>query len=163
MKDKFKYIVSCILVVCVVLIVAFVVLLWDNCESPTYNTMSGTNTESTSQPLKYASVRDLSQDKISIPALNNITFREGRNNQTLRLFNPKSNQCYFNISLELSDGTVLYRTGLLKPNDEVSDISIYKRLKRGVYKDCIIKYDCYSLDNEYILNNAVVNIDINVV
>lgn len=163
MKDKFKYVVDYILMVCIMLIVAFVVLLWINYEVPTCNTVSSANTTSTSQPLKYASIKDLSQNKISIPALSNVTFKEGRNNQTLRLFNPKSNQCYFNISLELSNGTVLYRTGLLKPNDSITDISIYKRLQRGVYKDCVIKYDCYSLDNKYILNNAAVKIDITVV
>ena len=117
----------------------------------------------TTKSLNFIPSKQSKGDKISIPAIGSITLKEGRSNQTVNLFNPKSNNCYFNISLELSDGTVLYNTGLLKPNEKVTDIMIYRRLERGTYKDCVIRYNCYSLDNKSVLNNAVVNIDINVV
>ena len=157
MKNIIKYLITFLLVVAVIVSVLYFV----DYKAPT--TSADATATMTTQSLKFIPSKQSKDDKISIPAVGSITLKEGRNNQTVNLFNPKSNHCYFNISLELSDGTVLYRTGLLKPNDSITDISIYRRLQRGIYKDCVIRYDCYSLDNKYILNNAVVNIDINVI
>ena len=157
MKNIIKYLITFLLVSAVIISVLYFV----DYKAPT--TSADATATMTTKTLKFVPSKQSKDDKISIPAVGSITLKEGRNNQKVNLFNPKSNNCYFNISLELSDGTILYNTGLLKPNEKITDIMIYKRLERGTYKDCVIRYNCYSLDDKSILNNAVVNIDINVI
>ena len=54
----------------------------------------------TTKSLKFIPSKQSKDDKISIPAVGSITLKEGRNNQKVNLFNPKSNNCYFNISIK---------------------------------------------------------------
>ena len=44
---------------------------------------------------------------------------------------------------------------------EISEITLYKELQRGLYKNCRLVYDCYSLNDKSQLNSGEVKLEIN--
>jgi hypothetical protein len=50
----------------------------------------------------------------------------------------------------------------LEPNKSFTEIELDKPLDAGVYKDAILKYDCYSLKDQSKLNGADIKVNIEV-
>ena len=100
------------------------------------------------------------EKQIIIPTSNGLELVSGERNQSVDFYNPKSNNCYIRISVYLSDNTLIYRSGLLKPDHRIKDIQLNTILAKGTYKNCKIVYDCYSLTNKKALNNASMKIEI---
>lgn len=95
-----------------------------------------------------------SSQSIAIPGFEKMVMKAGQTRQTVKLYNPETNACYFMITLSLSDGTPLYRSGLIKPGQVVDAIEISRSLQAGTYANAILQYDCYSSDGLQQLNGA---------
>ena len=98
---------------------------------------------------------------ISIPCVSSILFDANQIQQSVKFSNPKQNDCYFVISLILSDGDCIYQSGLIPPGNEITLINLTSQLGRGTY-DAVIKYDCYSTEDQHQLNGAVIEVKLEV-
>ncbi|MBR1445187.1 MAG: tRNA (uracil-5-)-methyltransferase [Firmicutes bacterium] len=115
--------------------------------------------------VEYAEDRDYSDieesPNIAIPGYEKIVFKAGQTKQEVKLYNPKENTCYFKMSLVLDNSTI-WTSDLLEPNKAFTEIELDKPLDVGLYKDVILKYDCFSLKDQSKLNGAEIKVDIEV-
>ena len=62
--------------------------------------------------------------------------------QSLPLYNPEINSCFFRISLVL-DGETIWRSGLLAPGQSVTQQTLERTLAAGEYS-ATLKYECFA-------------------
>ena len=92
---------------------------------------------------------------ISIPGYELINLKADTKQQTVGLPNPAENNCYFQISLLLEDGTVLWQSDLVEPGKISAPIVLTKPLTAGSYHNAKLKYDCFTMDDSHSpLNGA---------
>lgn len=85
-------------------------------------------------------------DTIDIPGFDAMNFKAGTTAQSVNLYNPKENTCYFKMTLLLNDGTALWESNLIAPDKAVYDITLNQSLSVGEYEDCTLKYECFKMD-----------------
>ena len=93
-------------------------------------------------------------DSIAIPGYEVLEFNAERKTQTLCLSNPPQNVCYFQISLYLEDGTLLWKSELIEPGAISKPILLHQELAKGTYANAVLKYDCFKADGQTPLNGA---------
>lgn len=118
-------------------------------------------TQPTSPQLDFTPYNNSNKKQITIPSTNGITMYSNQTNQSVNFYNPQSNNCYFKISLYLSDGTLVYKSKLIAPNEHIRNIELKQKLERGLYRNCKLVYDCYSLKDKSKMNNAEIVLEIN--
>ena len=97
----------------------------------------------------------LAEKKIAVPGADLMIFKADQKKQTVNLYNPEKNSCYFKISLLLEDGTLLYQSDLIAPGKGIEEIEILRALPGGNYENAILKYECFAMDqNNTPLNGA---------
>ena len=101
------------------------------------------------------------EERITIPGYKGIYLAAGTNQQKVDFYNPESNNCLFKISLYLSNDYLLFESDLLKPGERLNDITINLKLEKGIYKNCVLVYQCYSMDGKTQLNGSNQTIEIN--
>ena len=89
-----------------------------------------------------------SSGSIAIPGYEVLELKADTLKQDICLKNPKENNCYFVITLMLEDGTKIWQSEYIKPNETTKPIKLNKKLQVGTYTNSILKYSCYSLDKE---------------
>ncbi len=99
---------------------------------------------------------------IIIPGYRALYFKAGRRLQDTRFYNPPENNCSFKLSLIMPDGALLWTSDLLEPGNIFVKIMLSKSLKKGTYRDALLKYQCYSLDGTTELNGAEIKLTIEV-
>lgn len=106
---------------------------------------------------KYTESADVvkNPDSIAIPGYEAIMLEADVKQQNVALSNPAQNICYFQITLLLEDGTVLWQSKLIKPGEVSAAIVLSQELEKGTYPNARLKYDCYTMDgNMTVLNGA---------
>ena len=98
---------------------------------------------------------------IAIPGFDALTFAAGVTEQDAELFNPAGNECVFRITLTLEDGTVLWRSGDVRPGESMTRLTLTRPLDAGTYP-AALRYDCYSLSDGTSLNGAEIKLKIEV-
>lgn len=93
-------------------------------------------------------------DSIAIPGYEVLELKANSATQVLSLQNPAQNVCYFQISLYLEDGTLLWQSELIAPGDVSEPIALTKSLEPGTYRNAILKYSCFKMDGVTPLNGA---------
>ena len=89
-----------------------------------------------------------------IPGYGTAEMKAGDTQLHLSIGNPKENNCGFYATLQLEDGTVLYKSELLKPGYGLTEVPLQQTLKKGTY-DAEVFYECVTLDEEQSpLNSA---------
>lgn len=102
-------------------------------------------------------------DTIDIPGYGSITLQADVKEQKVNFHNPEQNNCYFKMSLSLSDGTKLWESDLIEPGKGIYDITLNEPLKAGEYEDTVLKYECFSMDEAQTpLNGSEVRLVLNV-
>ena len=91
---------------------------------------------------------------IMIPGYETIVMKAGQKEQTVSLGNPGENECYFIITIQLQDGTEIFRSDMVDPGTEITSISLHQPLKAGIYNECILRYSCYDMNTLEELNGA---------
>lgn len=95
------------------------------------------------------------QGSISIPGYEGIILQADTKQQSIGLPNPAKNTCYFQISLYLEDGTLLWQSGFIKPGAISDPIVLSESLPAGSYPNAKLKYNCFAIDkNRTPLNGA---------
>ena len=149
-----------IMILLLVILIILVLLLFKCCshkEPPPSDSTSTTTSEN--KTLDFIPAEG--EERITIPGYKGIYLAAGTNQQKVDFYNPESNNCLFKISLYLSNDYLLFESDLLKPGERLNDITINLKLEKGIYKNCVLVYQCYSLDGETPLNGSNQTIEIN--
>lgn len=85
-------------------------------------------------------------NSIAIPGYEALTLKANSKKQEICFPNPSQNTCYFQISLFLEDGTLLWESGLIKPGEKSKPIVLENKLEQGTYSNAILRYSCYRMD-----------------
>lgn len=99
---------------------------------------------------------------ISIPGYDSIKLKADQAEQSVYLYNPERNDCYFIVML-IVDGNVVFASEPIYPGDELTEITLNQNLSAGIYDDVILRYSCYDMtDTTKELNGADVVIKLEV-
>lgn len=85
-------------------------------------------------------------DTIAIPGYEMLELIADSKEQALSLPNPEQNMCYFQISLHLEDGTLLWKSELIEPGKTCKPMILTKALSKGTYPNAVLRYSCYRMD-----------------
>lgn len=95
-----------------------------------------------------------SSGKIQIPGYSYAEMKAGDESLCISIGNPPENKCGFYATLKLIDGTILYRSELLKPGYGLTEVPLSQTLDAGEYR-AIVLFNCVSLDEKHTqLNSA---------
>lgn len=161
-----KFCNAVIIGLCVVFIILIIVGIArgiDHVSKTIVREVETTSAENTIPTLNFtpAQEKDLS-NAIKIPAVSGYDMVAGETTQRVIFENPAENKVLFKIRLYLSDDTLLWKSkNFIKPNEKIVEEELLMPLKRGVYKNCKLYYDCYTLDNLHKLNGGMINVMIN--
>ena len=97
---------------------------------------------------------------IDIPATDLLAFEHGKTYQTVDFHNPETNKCYFQIRILLSDDTEIYCSDYIEPGAALTEIQLNQTLQRGIYENCSLVYDCYSVEDKHKQNGGQFNVTI---
>lgn len=143
----------------VFLIFVIVILLLHCCDSKQPKDDNNTIVTTSQNELDFTPANE-SDNTIQLPVVSGLNMRAGQLQQTVDFYNPNKN-CYFVISLYLSDGTLIYKSDKLAPSEHITEITLLQTLQRGIYSKCQMVFDCYALDKTTALNGGRTNIEIN--
>lgn len=102
-------------------------------------------------------------DTIDIPGFDAMNFKADAARQSVNLYNPKENTCYFKMSILLNDGTVLWESKLVEPGKAIYEIELNQHVSAGTYADCTLKYACFQMDESQTpLNGSEIKFTLNV-
>ncbi len=102
-------------------------------------------------------------DTIDIPGFDVMNVKAGTTKQKVNLYNPEENTVYFKMSIYLNDGTKLWESELVEPGKAIYTIDFNQSLTSKKYTDCILKYECFAMDEEYTpLNGSQIKFTLNV-
>ena len=91
-------------------------------------------------------------DSISIPGFDFLSLQAGAQEQSMPLYNPENNACYFRISL-LLDGEARWRADLLAPGQTAPQQKLSRALAAGEYS-AVLKYECFADEAETVPLNG---------
>jgi len=93
-------------------------------------------------------------ESISIPGFETMTIPAGETSVSAYFYNPENNNCYFEISIILSDmGEEIYKSKLVSPGQKLYQIELSEALEKGIY-DAMIHYSAYALSDYSDMNGA---------
>lgn len=101
-------------------------------------------------------------DTIDIPGFDSMNLKAGATTQSVNLYNPERNTCYFRITLLLADGTQLWQSKLIAPGDGLHEIELTRTLAEGEYADATLKYECFSMEDQTQLNGSDIKLTLKV-
>lgn len=162
-----KFCNAVIIGLCVVFIILIIVGIArgiDHVSKTIVREVETTSAENTIPTLNFtpAQEKDLS-NAIKIPAVSGYDMVAGETTQRVMFENPAENKVLFKIRLYLSNDTLLWESeNFIKPNEKITEEELLIPLERGVYKNCKLYYDCYTLDHLHKLNGGMINVMINV-
>lgn len=134
-QRRFPYSTVVLGIVCTVL----VILLMQTCQHRAMNNMESTVPETTVEK---------NEGSISIPGYEMLELKADSKQQTIALSNPPQNNCYFEISLYLEDGTLLWKSELIEPGEATEPIVLTKELSKGYYSKSVLRYACFAMDKD---------------
>lgn len=148
-----------ILLVVLIVLVAVIIVFVRSCGNEP--ALHIPQTETQNNELDFTPSGDGNKNAITIPGMTGLTMKAGQLEQTVDFYNPEQNECYFKISLYLSDNTLIYQSDYIAPSEHITDIALMQVLERGIYGKCRLVYDCFALDNKAALNSGEVILEIN--
>lgn len=86
-------------------------------------------------------------DTIDIPGFDVMNLKADTKEQSVNLYNPGQNTCYFKMSIYMNDGTKIWESKYVEPNKAIYKITLDKALAAGTYENCILKYECFTMDD----------------
>lgn len=138
-----------LIVVAIALIAVLALLILKGCDNaPMPNQENGADSTT-------ATTVEKNPDSIAIPGYEMLELKAGSKEQSLCMPNPPQNCCYFQISLYMEDGTLLWESELIEPGKTSKPMALSKTLEKGMYPNAILRYSCYRMDeNLSPLNGA---------
>ncbi|MGM0214222.1 tRNA (uracil-5-)-methyltransferase [Enterococcus sp. AZ109] len=103
-------------------------------------------------------------ESIAIPGFESMTFVKDEKKQTVNLYNPEINTCYFKLSLLLPDGTQIWESKFIEPGNGIYEIELNQELAEGEYENAILKYECFSMNEQQTpLNGSEIKFNLHIV
>ena len=158
LSKKHIIIISVVIALIIAIILTLVIANNRGEDSTQNNNNDIPQMETGDKPLDFIPAGD--EERITIPGYTGIYLQHGKTTQKVDFYNPENNSCYFVISLYLSDNTRIYKSGYIRPGEHITDIEITQKLQRGIYKNCRLVYECYSLEDESQINGSEFVIEI---
>lgn len=87
-------------------------------------------------------------DSIAIPGYEMLELKADSKEQSLCFPNPEQNMCYFQISMCLEDGTLLWQSELIEPGKTSKPTVLSKVLSKGTYPNAVLRYACFRMDED---------------
>lgn len=87
-------------------------------------------------------------DSIDLPGYEWIPLVSGKLEQEQTFPNPPQNFCWIRVSLLLEDGTNLWTSELVAPGESSAPVVLSQTLEPGEYKNAILKYECFRMDDD---------------
>ena len=147
-----------LIVFAIIAVVAVIVAVWaiaTRKDGPPGN--EAQSSEETSEPVEKLT------DSIDLPGYGALNFKADVLEQDVTLPNPEQNFCWIKISLYLEDGTLLWVSDLIAPGEKSDPIVFSTPLAAGEYKNAVLKYECFRMDEALTpLNGATANLTIKV-
>lgn len=148
-----------LIVFAVITVVAVIVAVWAIAargrDAPPGNETQ--SPEATAEPVEKLT------DGIDLPGYGALSFKADTLEQEVRIPNPPQNFCYIRASLILEDGTVLWTSELIAPGEKSDPIVFSTPLAAGEYKNAVLKYECFRMDEALTpLNGATTNLTLKV-
>lgn len=140
---KIKQIIFIAVTALIIILILMLFLRSCQCGKPPPNI----NETTESKTLDFTSNNE-SNTSIIIPGVNGINMKSGQLEQKVDFYNPDENNCLFLISLYLSDDTLIWQSDLIRPSEHITQITLKQKLQRGLYRNCRLVYDCYTLDEK---------------
>jgi hypothetical protein len=157
-KNKLIPIVVILLIACLVL----VILLFSKCgnEQPAQNLNpdDAAVTWNGEQEVSRPTVDN--KPAIAVPGIKEMIFIANQKEQKVNLYNPRENNCYFQMNLYAEDELV-WKSGNVSPGNGFYDIELTKTLPQGERQGYLI-IKCYKQDGTE-LNSARVKFKLSVV
>ncbi len=97
---------------------------------------------------------------ISIFGFSELHMKSGELEQSFDFRNPKTNNCYMNIELLLSDGSQLFEIKRIEPGYGIKEVQLNKVLENGDYLNCLFNIKCFSLNDNAQLNGASMSVNL---
>lgn len=141
-----------------IVLVVTIILMLRSCEQDKPLNDEPSTTDSA---LEFIPASEGDDNQINIPGMTGINLKAGQLKQSVDFSNPEGNPCYFQLQLFLSDGTLIWESEYIAPSEEITEITLLQQLERGIYQNCKLIYNCYSLDDKATLNSAQVMLEIN--
>ena len=102
-------------------------------------------------------------DSIAIPGYEGLSLNANSKKQDLCLPNPVQNTCYFQISLFLEDGTLLWQSDLIEPGGTSAPMVLEQALEQGTYPKAVLHYSCFEMNKDLTpLNGAEIKVTLRV-
>ncbi len=149
-----------ILLLIIVIIVLLIILKCCGNKAGTSPPSDTSQPTSTDKYLDFEPAADNTANSITIPGVTGLNLKAGQLQQKVDFSNPEKNNCYFVISIYLSDDTLIYKSDYLKPAETITEIMLLQTLQKGTYRNCRMVYNCYTLDDKTALNSGTVKIEI---
>lgn len=145
-------------IIIAIVILIILILSLRCCRNGTPYNNESEATESKEKTLDFTPAEE---HRIKIPATTGINMKAGQLRQTVDFHNPEDNDCYFVLSLYLSDDTLIYQSDMLAPSEHITEIELLQDLQKGLYRNCRLVYSCFALDGKTKLNGSNVVLEIN--
>lgn len=97
---------------------------------------------------KKESNKDSETEMIAIPGFESLSLEKNQSKQSVNFYNPEKNNCYFKLTLLLPDGTVIWKSKYIEPGNGIYEIDLDNPLEEGEYENAVLKYQCYTLNDE---------------
>lgn len=97
---------------------------------------------------------------VLVKGYSELYFNSDEEIQEFDFSNPKTNDCYMNISFSMPDGQLLFKVERIEPGYGIKEVQLNKVLKNGNYLGCKFVVDCYSMQDDSQLNGATMSIDL---
>lgn len=124
---------------------------------------NGRNTSNQGNILDNSATGNKNADSIAIPGYEALEFKAERKDQIVCLPNPAQNTCFFQISLFLEDGTLIWKSEMIAPGTNSKPIVLNKELEKGTYPKAVLHYSCFEMDKELTpLNGAEIKVTLRV-
>ncbi|MBQ3454791.1 MAG: hypothetical protein IJG36_00010 [Synergistaceae bacterium] len=96
---------------------------------------------------------------IQIPGYDVIHFKAGKIQQDVFFRNPENNPCCFRMSITLASGVPVWISDdVLYPGEVFTKIDLEREMKPGIYRNAVLKYECYSVEGLYKMNGAEIRV-----
>ena len=96
---------------------------------------------------------------IQIPGYDVIHFKAGKIQQDVFFRNPSENPCCFRMTLTLASGVPVWISDdVLYPGEVFTKIDLEREMKPGIYRNAVLKYECYSVEGMHKMNGAEIRL-----
>ena len=103
------------------------------------------------------------QPGIAIPGYKSLALKAGQTEQSVNLYNPAENNCYFVMTLLLPDGTQIWQSKMVEPGKGLYEITLDQPVEAGTYENSTLKYECYRMDEQLTpLNGSEIRLTLEV-